>query len=194
MNTSKVSKPVGMLAAAALLLGGVSARADQALSWGYNAEGELGNGTTNNSNKPVAVSGMSSGVTAADGGGQHSLAMQNGGLYAWGSNAYGQYGNGTTKNSVTPVPVSGMSSGVTAFAAGLEDSLAIQNGGLYAWGCNFNGELGNGTTSGLNPNPTPVPVIGMSSGVTAVAAGGATGNDDSFAVKNGGLYAWGYNA
>jgi hypothetical protein len=37
-----------------------------------------------------------------------------------------------------------------------------------AWGSNFSGELGDGTTT---YHDTPMPVSGMDSGVTAVAAG-----------------------
>jgi alpha-tubulin suppressor-like RCC1 family protein len=132
---------------------------------------------------------MSSGVTAVAAGGQHGLAIQNGILYSWGYNARGQLGNGTTTNSSIPVSVSGMSSGVTAIAAGIDFSLAIQNGGVYAWGDNSSGEVGNGTIRNTGVT-IPVPVTnGMSSGVTAIAAGGGF----SLAIKNGALYAWGNN-
>ena len=94
------------------------AQADALEAWGYNYDGELGNGTTTNSNVPIAVTGMSSGVTAIAAGEDHGLALQNGGLYAWGWNSYGQLGNGTNTGSDTPVAVNGMSSGVTAIAAG----------------------------------------------------------------------------
>jgi alpha-tubulin suppressor-like RCC1 family protein len=187
MKKSKLSMTFGVLAAAALLLGGRGAFADETVAWGNNYNGELGNGTTSNSDVPVLVTGMSSEVTAVTAGANCSLAIQNGGLYAWGNNEYGQLGNGTTTSSNTAVAVTGMSSGVTAVAAGGgTHSLAIQNGGLYAWGYNGDGELGNGTTGNSD---VPVLVTGMSSGVTAVAAG----NAHSLAIQNGGLYAWGSN-
>jgi alpha-tubulin suppressor-like RCC1 family protein len=45
------------------------------LAWGFNADGELGNGTTTDSNTPVAVNALAiGGITAIAGGGQHSLA------------------------------------------------------------------------------------------------------------------------
>jgi hypothetical protein len=43
-------------------------------AWGYNGDGELGNGTYSNSNLPVQVSGLT-GVTAIAGGDGHSLAI-----------------------------------------------------------------------------------------------------------------------
>jgi alpha-tubulin suppressor-like RCC1 family protein len=93
-------------------------------AWGYNAEGELGNGTTTNSSIPLQVSGLS-GVIAIAGGAYHSLALKSDGTaWAWGYNAWGQLGNGTTANSSTPVKVSGLS-GMTAIAGGDFHSVAL---------------------------------------------------------------------
>ena len=184
----RVSGLLILLAMALVLLATPRARADAVVAWGYNPYGELGNGTTTNSNTLVTVTGMSSGVSAIAGGSYHGLAVQNGGLYAWGWNNDGQLGNVTTNNSSTPVALTGvLSSGVTAIAGGFWHSLAVQNGGLYAWGLNSYSQLGNGTTTNSS---TPVAITGLSSGVTAIAGG----EGHSLAVQNGGLYAWGYNA
>ena len=67
-------------------------------------------------------------------------------------------------------------------------SLAIQNGAVKAWGRDYEGQLGNGATN--SGSTTPVQVSGLTSGVTAVAAGGYF----SMAIQNGGAYAWGHNA
>src|SRR5580692_3479573 len=72
---------VVLLAAFGLGLCACTARADMAVAWGYNGYGQLGNGTTTNSNVPVAVSGLSSGVTAVGAGSDLSLAIQNGAAY-----------------------------------------------------------------------------------------------------------------
>src|ERR1700674_3461523 len=169
----------------------------QVLAWGYNFDGELGNGSTTNSSSPVAVS-LPSGtiVTAIAGGGQHSLALTSTGrVLTWGANIYGELGNGSTTNSSTPVAVS-LPSGtlVIAIAGGTLHSLALTSTGqVFAWGYNFDGELGNGTTTttGCQCITTPVQVS-LPSGpvVTAIAAGGGHG---LALTSTGQVLAWGDN-
>jgi alpha-tubulin suppressor-like RCC1 family protein len=170
----------------------------QVFAWGYNADGELGNGTNSNSNVPVAVStsGVLGGntVTAVAAGNGDSLALANGQVYAWGNNDHGQLGNGSTisRNSPVAVSASGVLGGktVTALAAGDIHSLAVAGGQAYAWGSNSNGQLGNGSNTNSNV-PVAVSTAGVLNGltVTAVAGGGA----HSLALANGQVFAWGYN-
>jgi len=96
-------------------------------SWGENQEGELGNGTTENSDIPVSVSKLS-GVTAVAGGLFQSLALlSNGTVAAWGDNENGELGIGTYTGpeecgakhfpcSTTPVGVAGLA-GVKGISA-----------------------------------------------------------------------------
>jgi alpha-tubulin suppressor-like RCC1 family protein len=108
-------------------------------AWGYNGDGELGNGTSGegtDSNLPVQVSGLTGGVTDISSGSSsfHSLARKNDGtVRAWGRNNRGQLGNGTSgstslsnENSNIPVKVSNLS-GVTSIAAGEDFSLATRS-------------------------------------------------------------------
>jgi RHS repeat-associated protein len=158
-------------------------------AWGFNADGELGDGSTTNSDVPVTVSGLS-GVTAIAANGYYSLALlSNGTVKAWGENFYGQLGNGTSgvgTNSDVPVAVSGLS-GVTAIAAGFWHALALlSNGTVKAWGDNREGQLGNGKTTNSD---VPVAVSGLSE-----VAGIAGGFEHSLALLgNGTVKAWGYN-
>jgi alpha-tubulin suppressor-like RCC1 family protein len=166
-------------------------RADLVKDWGFNGFGQLGNGTTTDSNSPIAIANLSSGVSAVAAGGGHSLAVQNGAILAWGYNFDGELGNGTVTTAspdgiTSPVAVTGLTSGVTAIAAGNQNSLAIQNGAVFAWGYNGDGELGDGTTTSRN---APVAISSLSSGVTAISAGAA----GSVAIKNGAVFAWGDN-
>ena len=161
-------------------------------SWGYNNEGQLGDGTRTNSSSPLAVSappGVS--FTALAAGGVHSLGLTaDGVVYAWGSNGSGQLGDGTNITSSVPVVVQAPP-GVrfTAIAAGDYHSLGLGSDGvLYAWGYNNAGQLGVGSTTNSNiPVAVPAP---PGTTYTEFAAGAghtvALGSD-------GALYSWGSN-
>ncbi len=74
--------------------------------WGSNQYGQLGTGSTTQSNVPGAVSGLSSGVASVAGGQYHTCALTSAGaVQCWGWNMYGQLGNNSTSQSDVPVGV-----------------------------------------------------------------------------------------
>ncbi|WP_081916052.1 RCC1 domain-containing protein [Saccharothrix sp. NRRL B-16314] len=88
----------------------------QVLSWGFNGNGELGNGTTTDRSTPGAVCAVAAvdcattplgGVTSVVAGGQAGAALGAGGaVVTWGGNYDGQLGNGSAVTRATvPGPV-----------------------------------------------------------------------------------------
>ena len=169
--------------------------------WGSNVGGQLGNstnsGSANPNPTPADVTGLTSGVAAITADGDHTCALTTaGGVKCWGDNHFGELGNstntGTFNPNPTPADVSGLTSGVAAIAAGGEHTCALTAaGGVKCWGANDSGQLGNSTSSGsANPNPTPVDVSGLTSGVLVIAAGGL---HTCALTTAGGVECWGFN-
>ena len=152
----------------------------QLLAWGYNGDGQLGNGTFINRSNAVSIANL---VISAAAGNTHSLYLKSDGtLWATGYNYYGQLGNGTTVTRSNAVSVA---SNVVSVIAGADHTLFLKNDGtLWAMGWNGDGELGDGTHTQRN---SPVSVA---SNVVAMA-GGAW---HSLYLKNDGiLWAMGQN-
>ena len=71
--------------------------------WGRNYYGQLGDGTTVESNAPVTVLGLVD-ATRVSAGGEHTCVINKSqGLVCWGANSSGQLGNGSSESSKVPV-------------------------------------------------------------------------------------------
>ena len=150
--------------------------------WGYNAFGQVGDGTTTNRATPTGTYGLGSGVaTLGSMEEDHGCAVTtDGGVTCWGLNNFGQLGSDTTEVcdggttypcSTTPVKMMALASGITAVTAGTWHTCALTTaGGVKCWGHNFSGQLGDGQSCGMIC-PTPVDVTGLESGVAAIDAG-----------------------
>ena len=170
----------------------------EAWCWGDNGFGKLGDNSTNNRTRPVAVvqtlanAGASppisltylSGATHITVGIDHSCAILSGAAWCWGSNSNGRLGGG--RGSRIPVQVTGLTSDVTAISAGFEHTCAIHNGAAKCWGNNGNGRLGDNSTTESN---IPVQVTGLTNNVSAIS-GGAT---HTCAIHDGAAKCWGDN-
>lgn len=170
-------------------------------AWGYNGNGELGNGGTGFSTLPVAVdlSGVLSAkiIGTVSAGSFHNIVLcTDGTLAGWGYNGTGQLGDGTTNSRSVPVLVntSGVLSGklATQVTAGYYHTAVLCNDGAIAtWGFGGNGELGNGTLQS-----SPIPVLAIRSGLFAgkIVARLTAGAAHTIAsCTDGNSFAWGFN-
>ncbi|MGE3840547.1 MAG: chitobiase/beta-hexosaminidase C-terminal domain-containing protein [Vicinamibacterales bacterium] len=99
------------LTAASIAAGSQHSLATQAsgavAAWGYNATGQLGDGTTTRRLTPITVPNLP-GVDTVAGGETRSLALSpDDAVWTWGGNANGQLGDGTTTQQTGGIPVSG---------------------------------------------------------------------------------------
>lgn len=185
------------------ILGGITAvsagvhslalRADGTLrAWGYNYYGELGDGTTDYRNLPVASECMTgvARIAAAD---YHSLATGTNAcaavserLSCWGYGGNGGLGDNTLLDQSRPVHAQDLTN-VQYIAGGADFSVAVRSDGtVWTWGLNTYGQIGNGTTTDA---PIPVEVTGPT-GVVKVAAGFS----HTLALESDGtVWAWGAN-
>jgi alpha-tubulin suppressor-like RCC1 family protein len=148
---------------------------------GINVYGELGDGTSEDTNLPEMI--VSSNVTAVAAGYNYSLFLKNdGSLWGMGYNFDGELGDGS--NNSTNVPEMIVASNVVAIAARYEHTLFIKSdGSLWGMGRNTESQLGNGTV-----NFTNRPEMIVSSNVTAIAAGAA---HSLFLMTNGSVWGMG---
>ena len=156
------------------------------IAWGYNGNGELGDGTTVSRGNPAPVPGFDGVATLAVGAGVNLAIREDGSLWSWGNSSSGQLGVEGSDDRLVPQPVPGLGP-VTAVAVGGNHSAALTvDGSVWTWGSNGTGALGDGSTT---TRMTPVRA-GDLSGMVALAAGG------SFTVAlngDGTLWAWGRN-
>ncbi len=138
-------------------------------SWGRNNDGQLGDGSTADSNIPArvdtaAIAAAGQSVVGVTAGSFHSLALTAAGtLYSWGGNFVGALGDGTSEQRRTPVPVAtGGGSAlqgqtVVQVSAGTDYTLALTAAGrAVSWGGNDQGRLGAPSTNVVD-NKSPLP-------------------------------------
>ena len=120
-------------------------------AWGYNWNGQLGDGTVTDRYAPVRVVGLSDVVTIAAGENSSYAITRDGRLWAWGWNREGELGTGSADAySSLARPIEGLA-GFQAVAGGFSSALALRSdGSVWAWGRNFEGQLGDATFAQRN--------------------------------------------
>ena len=156
-------------------------------SWGFNGNGQLGDGTTTSRSSPVQVTAISVFSTAVAAGANHALSLlSDGTVVAWGANGKGQLGVASGSARLVPdyVPIDG----VIAISAGTEHSVALRaDGSIWVWGSNALGQLGTGDQAAY----TGPRKINTTQRFKAIAAGS---NHTLALSTDGRVYGWGDNS
>lgn len=149
--------------------------------WGEGGSGQLGNQSTADNKRAVAVqtSGGDLHASAVAAGGETSCAIDGSGeLWCWGENDDGEAGIGTTSAALTEANQTQTSGGspvvVSAVAVGTDHTCAIRSADsvLLCWGSDAYGQVTATGTAGADVvNPAAVQVGGSGLVVDAVAAG-----------------------
>ncbi|MFI1385845.1 RCC1 domain-containing protein [Embleya sp. NPDC020886] len=127
VDTAIGTGDISLIAAGATHSIAVTGGDNSLYAWGRNTSGQLGDGTTDNRNKPVPVPDLT-GVRLAVCGREHTAALLGDGtLRSWGGNGSGQLGNGTTTDSSTPVTTLTTLTGVDKIAAPVGGDFGMAN-------------------------------------------------------------------
>jgi alpha-tubulin suppressor-like RCC1 family protein len=160
--------------------------------WGINLDGQIGDGTTDDTPTPVAVKNLTNAVAISAGEDHACALLSNGSIKCWGDNFFAQLGTGHAQSGgepkTTPVTVTVIKNAVAISAGNWFTCALLSNGSVGCWGDNEHGELGDGTTiSSLSA----VMVNGISNAIAISAA-----KDGWYAcalLSNGNVKCWGDN-
>ncbi|MEC7686146.1 MAG: choice-of-anchor V domain-containing protein, partial [Candidatus Thermoplasmatota archaeon] len=157
--------------------------------WGFNGYGNLGDGTTNDSNTPVEANhstGMRAVAISTPGYGVCAL-FENGSIYCWGQTYTVSSLNGPVTNGSVQIDIPTGRSAEAIDGISSHMCAILDNGSINCWGVNTYGQWGDGTCSsviassgctGENSN-TPV-YASLSSGRTAISI--SAGTDSTCAI------------
>jgi alpha-tubulin suppressor-like RCC1 family protein len=163
-----------------------------AYCWGWQGEGELGNGSSGSFNPqptPVAVNG---GLTFASitAGGSHTCGMTTTNVsYCWGNDYEGEVGDASPGGyyRTSPTAVAGPTAFTRVFAGEAHSCGLDASGSTWCWGSSYSGQAGD---AGFAPRYAPVQVSTPSPFVSlGLGAGHSCG-----LTAAGDVYCWGLNA
>jgi len=172
--------------------------------WGFNSDGQLGDGTTTNRDTPTEITSnftlyTGETITTVSLGYAHSSAITSEGrIFTWGANANGELGDGTIANRYTPTEITSdfslsIEEIITSVSLGINHSAAITSEGrIFAWGYNGNGQIGDGTTTNRY-TPTEI-TSNLSLNTEEIITKVSIGSNHSSAITSEGrIFTWGYN-
>jgi alpha-tubulin suppressor-like RCC1 family protein len=160
--------------------------------WGYNGDGELGNGNTTSTSTPTQVNGITGlsfsneAIRSLSAGGFHTVAtLGDGHFLAWGDDRYSELGDNGTTNATSAVYMFDPVQVSTACGEWHTCSLHV-DGSVWCWGANYTGQLGDGTTVN-RPAMVKVP---LSATAKQIVAGD---NHTCALLTTGQVACWGWN-
>lgn len=140
---------------------------DSAWCWGWNPDGELGNGGVGTGGPTATKVLITEPVVDIEAGHRFACAIAvSGKIYCWGDNNYAQVGQGWTSERVAdPRDVKGVAD--VRVAAAVEDAacVVIADGSILCWGKNTSTRFGFGVADETVLTPTTVPNLGPAVGV-----------------------------
>ncbi len=168
-------------------------------TWGFNTNGQLGDGTSTHKYTPVRVKANLTGILQIACGANHMLALKtDGSVYVWGYNTNGQLSDNTFTKRTIPVKMLETADEFVKDAVAVEASntnsyVLKADGTVISAGYGANGYLGNGVNDGNVKQQLPVNVLDneTSEPIRNIKAIRAGQNTIYALTKTGNVYAWG---
>jgi len=156
--------------------------------WGWNGDGQLGDGTNIDRSTPVPVDAAGALFYSITAGYEHTCALTtSAGVKCWGKNGQGQLGDGTHADRAVPADVQGLRTTVLSLSLGESHTCALMHDhSLECWGDNQFGQLAD---DAVQDSAYPLAVEGFGGGVQAVSAG----SGHTCALTEAGAECWGRN-